>query len=271
MAQQDFGGSWAAQRYCHSLARISGHVAAEQGGSSAKRPIAITFAFCVRKRHSSYSQIPRSTPGGGWASDCAVALSMATRHDWVNSLCSAFRCSVNWKAESIWTRSGQLLLTQGQLRKHTCCSSTSGGPSCISSAFVPGLILLEASTSAFCEAPSILSSLSRPALGEIWSSAIGGGLGSRGELDGDAMMCDDLYKRRCSEEKERPSTRSRKGQHAIGCDCDRSDTCPWRLLHARPSIRQDPLRAPTSSLYIYFTNRFLCITAYSNYEFRHGL
>lgn len=72
-------------------------------------------------------------------------------------------------------------------------------------------------------------------------------------------MCDDLYKKGCSEEKERPSSRSRKGQHAIGCDCDRSDTCPSRLLHARPSIRQDPLRAPTSSLYIYFTNRFLYI------------
>jgi hypothetical protein len=35
----------------------------------------------------------------------------------------------------------------------------------------------------------MLSSLSRPALGEIWSSAMGGGLGSLGELDGEAIGC----------------------------------------------------------------------------------
>lgn len=146
MAQHDLGGSWAAQRYCHSLARISGHVCAEHGGSSAKRPIAIRFAFWVRNRHSSYSQIPRSTPGGGWAKDWAPALSNAMLDDCVCELCNALRCSVNWKAESICPHSCQLLFTlsEGCDSKRTCDSSTSGGPSCMSSAFVPGLILLEA-------------------------------------------------------------------------------------------------------------------------------
>lgn len=118
MAQHDLGGSWAAQRYCHSLARISGHVCAEHGGSSAKRPIAIKFAFWVRNRHSSYSQMPRSTPGGGWAKDCAPALSNAMLDDCVCELCNALRCSVNWKAESICPHSCQLLFTS-RMRQQT--------------------------------------------------------------------------------------------------------------------------------------------------------
>jgi len=84
----------------------------------------------------------------------------------------------------------------------------------MSSALVPRLILLEASTSALCEAPSILSSLSRPALGEIWSSAMGGGLGSLGELEGEAIGSFQAALI-CSEEKEWPSSCSREGKHAV--------------------------------------------------------
>lgn len=60
----------------------------------------------------------------------------------------------------------------------------------------------------------MLSSLSRPALGEIWSSAMGGGLGSLGELDGEAIGCFQSALV-CSEEKERPSSCSREGKHAV--------------------------------------------------------
>jgi len=84
----------------------------------------------------------------------------------------------------------------------------------MSSALVPRLILLEASTSALCEAPSILSSLSRPALGEIWSSAMGGGLGSLGELEGEAIGSFQAALI-CSEKKEWPSSCSREGKHAV--------------------------------------------------------
>ena len=53
MAQQDFGGSWTAQRYCHSEARISGQLRAEQGGESEKKPTMRLFTFWTRKRQSS--------------------------------------------------------------------------------------------------------------------------------------------------------------------------------------------------------------------------
>lgn len=73
MAQHDLGGSCTAQRYCHSDARISGHVCAEQGGSSAKNATIKLFTFIVRKRQSSYSHSDRSTPSGGSASDTATS------------------------------------------------------------------------------------------------------------------------------------------------------------------------------------------------------
>jgi hypothetical protein len=53
MAQQAFGGSCTAQRYCHSDARISGQVCAEQGGFSAKKAMMRLFAFMVKNRQSS--------------------------------------------------------------------------------------------------------------------------------------------------------------------------------------------------------------------------
>ena len=65
---------------------------------------------------------------------------------------------------------------------NTSDSSTSGGPSIMSSALVPGRMRLEAPLSrelkSFC-CSSVAGS------GESWSSAIGGGLGRRGELDGE--------------------------------------------------------------------------------------
>ena len=73
MAEQDFGGSWTAHRYCHSLARISGHVCAEHGGLSAKRATMIELVFWMRKRASSYSQISLEVFGGGWASCRAMS------------------------------------------------------------------------------------------------------------------------------------------------------------------------------------------------------
>lgn len=72
-------------------------------------------------------------------------------------------------------------------------SGIRGGPACICSAFVPGRIRRVAAWSFWCvvlEAPSWpWESSVELADGEIWSSAIGGGLGSRGELDGD---CADM-------------------------------------------------------------------------------
>jgi hypothetical protein len=75
MAQHDFGGSCTAQRYCHSEARISGHVSDEHGGSSAKRAVMMELTFCMRKRHSSYSQSVLSTLAGDCAILSAVTLS----------------------------------------------------------------------------------------------------------------------------------------------------------------------------------------------------
>ena len=62
-------------------------------------------------------------------------------------------------------------------------SSVTGGPSAISSAFVPGRILRDASA-----APhgNLGEYSDRPGdVGPLWSSAIGGGEGSLGEEEGD--------------------------------------------------------------------------------------
>src|SRR5690242_16964900 len=105
MAQHDLGGSWTAHRYCHSEARISGHVMAEHGGVSEKRATMIELTFCVRNRHSSYSHSVLSTFSGGCASFRATSLSTAilpfAPSGCVRKLCRALRCSVSWKAESI--------------------------------------------------------------------------------------------------------------------------------------------------------------------------
>lgn len=68
MAEQDLGGSWTAQRYCHSEARISWHVVAEHAGVSEKRATMIELVFWIKKRPSSYSQISLAVLCGGWAS-----------------------------------------------------------------------------------------------------------------------------------------------------------------------------------------------------------
>ena len=62
-------------------------------------------------------------------------------------------------------------------------SSVTGGPSAISSAFVPGRILRDASAAP----PGKLFEYSdRPGdVGPLWSSAIGGGEGSRGDDEGE--------------------------------------------------------------------------------------
>ena len=106
MAQHDLGGSCTAHRYCHSEARISGQVKDEHGGLSAKRAVMIPLTFCMRKRHSSYSHRVLSTLSG----DCAILSAMSWSTGMmlfdpigcVRKLCSALRCSVSWKAESIY-------------------------------------------------------------------------------------------------------------------------------------------------------------------------
>jgi hypothetical protein len=68
----------------------------------------------------------------------------------------------------------------------------------MSTAFVPGRILRDAFLSLFCciVAESIESAAFKPTamgdLGPSWSSAIGGGLGRRGELDGDIARADAI-------------------------------------------------------------------------------
>ena len=78
---------------------------------------------------------------------------------------------------------GQRLLERVPCSGRTSYKSTSGGPSAMSSALVPGRILRAALWSrvlnSFC-----CSGLA--AIGDNWSSGIGGGLGRRGEA-GDAI------------------------------------------------------------------------------------
>lgn len=146
----------------------------------------IELTFCVRKRQSSYSHSVLSTFSGGSASFSAISLSTAivpfAPIGWVRKLWSALRCSVSWKAESIWLLSALHVELICTLR--TSDRSTSGGPSAISSAFVPGRILRAALWSrllkSFC-----CSGLAD--IGDSWSSGIGGGLGRRGEA-GDAIV-----------------------------------------------------------------------------------
>jgi hypothetical protein len=74
--------------------------------------------------------------------------------------------------------------------EQTFFRGTSSGPSGISDAFVPGRIRREAPSLKLL-APKMPCWLGAVAVGDFgpsWSSAIGGGLGRRGELDGDAAM-----------------------------------------------------------------------------------
>lgn len=76
----------------------------------------------------------------------------------------------------------------GACSNRTSERSTSGGPSAISSAFVPGCILRDAPWSNVLKSFCCSSVGAIGDLGPSWSSAIGGGLGSRGELEGDAAI-----------------------------------------------------------------------------------
>ena len=93
--------------------------------------------------------------------------------------CRALRCSVSWKAESMSE------------------SSIKGGPSAMSSAFVPGRIRLDAPELTLLTPGNLLpsSNSERPGdVGPSWSSAMGGGEGRRGEEDGEtAAMSGGLW------------------------------------------------------------------------------
>lgn len=69
-------------------------------------------------------------------------------------------------------------------------SSVKGGPSAMSSAFVPGLILRDASAAPLGKLGEYSD---RPGeVGPLWSSAMGGGDGRRGDDEGEtgvAMAC----------------------------------------------------------------------------------
>ena len=100
------------------------------------------------------------------------------------------RCSVRGKAESICieNRSGQRFIAcTGHCIGCTSCSSTNGGPSAMSSAFVPGRIRREAPVSTAL--PGNLACSSNTATpgdaGPSWSSAMGGGDGRRGDEAGE--------------------------------------------------------------------------------------
>lgn len=188
MAQHDFGGSCTAQRYCHSEARISGHVVDEHGGLSENRATMMELTFWVRNRQSSYNHSVLSTFSGACASLSAISRStgimLLEPMGCVRKLCSAFKCSVSWKAESICNLS-VFYLHSTACRKRTSDRSTSGGPSAISSALVPGRILLSAAWSR--ELLNSFCCSGEADTGDSWSSGMGGGLGSRGDA-GDAMF-----------------------------------------------------------------------------------
>jgi hypothetical protein len=188
MAQHDLGGSCTAQRYCHSEARISGQVKDEQGGSSAKRAVMIELTFCMRKRQSSYSHRVLSTLAGDCAIVCAMLLSTGTvplePAGCVSEWWRALRCSVSWNAESICPSCQPGCLVECTMLAHTSDKSTSGGPSAMSSALVPGRIRRSAAWSrllnSFCCSGDADT-------GDSWSSGMGGGLGRRGEA-GDVIV-----------------------------------------------------------------------------------
>lgn len=75
--------------------------------------------------------------------------------------------------------------------KQTCERGIKGGPDAMSTALVPGLTLRSDPWSSFCPFPRNCSaslpndSPTEGDLGPIWTSVNGGGLGKRGELDGD--------------------------------------------------------------------------------------
>lgn len=81
--------------------------------------------------------------------------------------------------------------------ERTCESGIRGGPEAISAALVPGRILRVEPSSVSCDSLSPARPYESPTVGDlgpIWTSVKGGGLGSRGELEGDtpaAAMAED--------------------------------------------------------------------------------
>lgn len=76
--------------------------------------------------------------------------------------------------------------------RHTSERSTSGGPSAISSAFVPGRIRLAAAWSRLLKSFCCSGDADT---GDNWSSGMGGGLGSRGDT-GEVMAVARKWRRR---------------------------------------------------------------------------
>lgn len=74
------------------------------------------------------------------------------------------------------------------MEQHTSDRSTKGGPSAISAALVPGRIRLEAPLSSVLNSFCCSSVPGDGLLGPSWISAMGGGLGRRGELKGEAVV-----------------------------------------------------------------------------------
>lgn len=81
-------------------------------------------------------------------------------------------------------------MESGSLGVFTSANGTNGGPDAISAAFVPGRILRIAPlsdfvVSLFSGTAALCSGLKLGDLGPIWTSGNGGGLGRRGDLEGD--------------------------------------------------------------------------------------
>lgn len=108
------------------------------------------------------------------------------------------------KAESICSRDsgqrGTIITVFGP--RYTSCSGTSGGPSAISSALVPGRMRRDApvSTERVGNLPWSSNSDTPGDVGMVWSSAIGGGDGSRGDDAGERAAMGAVDKRRGGEE-----------------------------------------------------------------------
>lgn len=93
------------------------------------------------------------------------------------------------EGDALAKRSSRVAMAvMGAKEGHTSERSTKGGPSAMSSAFVPGCILRDAPWSNVLKSFCCSSVGAIGDLGPSWSSAIGGGLGRRGELDGDAAI-----------------------------------------------------------------------------------
>lgn len=97
---------------------------------------------------------------------------------------------------------------------HTCDNGINGGPNAMLAALLPGRILRvepssDAGTPRSCSASFPNDSPTEGDCGPIWTSVKGGGLGRRGELDGEtpavmARVERDQEKRRAKTKGEKP-------------------------------------------------------------------